>query len=194
MKSVPSKFALLSLANIGPRVMKSHAIKLVTSALCALFLAAVTMQALAAGGEEEFDEGYKAFLSHDFATAAQWWKKAAGKGNARAQNGLGVLYRDGDLGKPDPKQAAYWFHESAENGYAYAMFSLGILYRDGEGVPRDDIEAYKWFDVASAINFDPKAAFQRNLIAQRMSPEAIAEAKRRAQDWLNGFFFGNSSV
>lgn len=174
--------------------MKPYAKKLVTTALCAFFLVFVGTQALAAAGDEEFDKGYKAFLSRDFAKAAQWWKKAADKGHARAQNGLGVLYRDGDLGKPDPKQAAYWFHRSAENGYAFAMFSLGILYRDGEGVPRDDIEAYKWFDIASAINFDPKSEFQRDLLAQRMSPEAITEAKKRAQDWFNAFFFGKSSA
>ena len=174
--------------------MKTNTMKLATALFCALFLAIVTTQALAAAGEQEFDQGYEAFLSRDFATAAQWWKKAAEKGNARAQNGLGVLYRDGDLGEPDPKQAAYWFHRSAENGYAFAMFSLGILYRDGEGVPRDDIEAYKWFDIASAINFDPKSEFQRDLLAQRMSPEAITEAKRRAQEWFNAFFFGKSQV
>lgn len=182
------------LFNNDPHDMKTNALKILTTVFCALFFAVITTQVRADAGEEEFDQGYKAFLSRDFAAAAQWWKKAAEKNHARAQNGLGVLYRDGDLGKPDPKQAAYWFQRSAENGYAFAMFSLGILYRDGEGVPRDDIEAYKWFDIASAINFDPKAEFQRDLLAQRMSPEAVTEAKRRAQDWFNAFFFGKSSV
>ncbi|MGD8477081.1 MAG: tetratricopeptide repeat protein [Burkholderiales bacterium] len=162
--------------------------------LLALLIASMASLAWADAGDEEFDKGYEAFASRDYEAAVQWWKKAAEKGHARAQNGLGVLYRDGDLGEPQPETAAYWFRRSAENGYAYAMYSLALLYRDGAGVPRDDIEAYKWFDLASALNFDPKAEFQRDLLAQRMSPEAVEEARRRAQDWFNAFFFGKSSV
>lgn len=159
-----------------------------------VFVTSNAVQAWAAAGDEEFDRGYDAFVSRDYAEAMKWWHQAAEKGHARAQNGLGVLYRDGDLGEPDKKRAAHWFRRSAENGYVYAMYSLGLLYRDGDGVMRDDIEAHKWFNLASALNFDPKAQFQRDLIARRMSPEAIAEAERRAQEWLNAFLFGGSSV
>ncbi|UCH47646.1 MAG: sel1 repeat family protein [Betaproteobacteria bacterium] len=160
----------------------------------ALLLATTSMQVSAAAGDDEFDQGYDAFVSREYAEAMKWWHQAAEKGHARAQNGLGVLYRDGDLGEPDKKRAAYWFRRSAENGYVYAMYSLGLLYRDGDGVVRDDIEAHKWFNLASALNFDPKAQFQRDLIARRMSAEAVAEAEKRAQEWLNAFFFGGSSV
>lgn len=176
------------------RVWYCFAMRLIITIVCALFLATTALHASAAAGDEEFDRGYEAFASRDYAQAVEWWQKAAKKGHPRAQNGLGVLYRDGDLGEPDLPQAAYWFHRSAENGYVYAMYSLALLYRDGKGVPRDDIEAHKWFNLASALNFDPKAQFQRDLIAQRMSPEAVAEAQRRAQEWINAFFFGNSSV
>ena len=168
--------------------------RFVRELIFALLLATIAVHAWAAAGEEEFDLGYDAFVSRDYAAAKQWWEKAAGKGHARAQNGLGVLFRDGDLGEPDKKAAAFWFRRSAENGYVYAMYSLGLLYRDGDGVMRDDIEAHKWFNLASALNFDPKAQFQRDLIARRMSREAIEEAERRAQEWLNAFFFGRSSV
>ncbi|UCD69836.1 MAG: sel1 repeat family protein [Betaproteobacteria bacterium] len=160
----------------------------------AFFLATTAMHAWAAAGDEEFDRGYDAFVSRDYAKAMQWWQQAAQKEHVRAQNGLGVLYRDGDLGEPDKKRAAYWFRRSAENGYVYAMYSLAMLYRDGDGVARDDVEAHKWFNLASALNFDPKAQFQRDLIARRMSPDAVAEAEKRAQEWLDAFFFGSSSI
>ena len=74
------------------------------------------------------------------------------------------------------------------------MFSLALLYRDGEGVAQDDIEAHKWFDLASALNFDPRALFQRDLIARRMTSEQVAESQKRAQEWLNAFFFGGASA
>ena len=168
--------------------------KLLRTLAFAAFLAGTALSAWAAPGDDEFDRGYASFVSRDYAAAMKWWQKAAEQEHARAQNGLGVLYRDGDLGESDPERAAYWFRRSAENGYAFAMYSLALLYRDGEGVTRDDIEAHKWFNLASTLNFDPKAAFQRDLIARRMSEEDVAEAERRAQEWLNAFFFGGSSA
>jgi uncharacterized protein len=159
-----------------------------------VLLALGSVGAWADAGEEAFDRGYESFVARDYEGAMQWWKKAAAQEHARAQNGLGVLYRDGDLGTPDPASAAEWFRRSAENGYAFAMFSLALLYRDGEGVAQDDIEAHKWFDLASALNFDPRALFQRDLIARRMTSEQVAEAQKRAQEWLNAFFFGGASA
>jgi TPR repeat protein len=144
-------------------------------------------------GDPEFDKGYEAFTSRDYKTTLTWWHKAAEMEHARAQNGLGVLYRDGDAGAPDKKRAAYWFGRSAENGYAFAMYSLAILYRDGDGVAQNDVEAHKWFDLASTLNFDPKAAFQRDLIARRMNDEEVADAERRAQEWINAFFFAGDA-
>lgn len=144
-------------------------------------------------GDAEFDEGYEAFTSRDYTATLTLWHKAAEKGHIRAQNGLGVLYRDGDAGEADKKRAAYWFRRSAENGYAFAMYSLAILYRDGDGVGRNDVEAHMWFDLASTLNFDPKSVFQRDLVARRMNSEQVAEAERRAQEWINEFFFAGYS-
>ena len=159
----------------------------------AVLIAVSAFAASAEPGDAEFDKGYEAFTARDYKTTLKWWHKAAELGHMRAQNGLGVLYRDGDAGEPDKKRAAYWFGRSAENGYAYAMYSLAILYRDGDGVPQDDVEAHMWFDLASTLNYDPKAAFQRGLIERRMKPEQVADAKRRAQEWINGFFFGGDA-
>lgn len=168
--------------------------RLLNTLLIAAFLALGSVACWAEAGEEEFERGYESFVARDYQGAMQWWEKAAGQGHARAQNGLGVLYRDGDLGEADPKRAAEWFRRSAENGYAFAMFSLALLYRDGDGVKQDDIEAHKWFNLASTLNFDPRSAFQRDLLARRMKSEDIAEAEKRAQEWINAFFFGGSSV
>jgi TPR repeat protein len=155
----------------------------------AVLIAGTAFAASADPGDAEFDKGYDAFTSRDYKATLTWWHKAAEMDHKRAQNGLGVLYRDGDTGAPDKKRAAYWFRRSAENGYAFAMYSLAILYRDGDGVAQDDVEAHLWFDLASTLNFDPKARFQRDLVAQRMKAEQVADADRRAQEWINNFFF-----
>lgn len=166
--------------------------RLIYAITFAVLVACSGFAASAEPGDAEFDKGYEAFTSRDYKATLSWWHKAAEMDHARAQNGLGVLYRDGDAGEPDKKRAAYWFRRSAENGYAFAMYSLAILYRDGDGVPRDDVEAHMWFDLASTLNYDPKAKFQRDLVARRMKQEQVADADRRAQQWINKFFFAGS--
>lgn len=146
--------------------------------------------ASAGGGEEEFARGYEAFVAGKYSEAVTWWHSAAKLGHARAQNGLGVLYRDGDGVAKDAKRAVLWFRRSAENGYAFGMFNLAAMYSEGTGVARDDIEAYKWFRIASVIDYDRKAAFERDIVAKRLTAEQLAQAEQRAQDWINRFFFG----
>ncbi len=141
-------------------------------------------------GDADFDKGYDEFAAKNFDEAARYWRTAAQRGHIRAQNGLAVLLRDGDLGEPDKTQAAFWFRKAADAGYAYAMYSLGILYRDGEGVTQNDTQAYKWFFLASTINFDEKANFQKELLARRMSGDQVESAQNDAQGWINNFFFG----
>ena len=166
---------------------------LLRATIVAVLLTHAAFAASADPGDAEFDLGYEAFTSRDFKTTLALWHKAAEMGHPRAQNGLGVLYRDGDAGEPDKKRAAYWFRQSAQNGYAFAMYSLAILVRDGDGVPQNDVEAHMWFDLASTLNFDQKAVIQRDLVARRMKPEQVADAEERAQEWINEFFFSGYS-
>jgi hypothetical protein len=162
-------------------------------ALAVFFLAlCAILPALAAPGDDEFERGYGAYEARKYAEAAALWRKAADLGHPLAQNGLGVLYQDGLGVKKDLKEAARWFQESASRGYAFGMYNLALLYRDGAGVMRNDIEAYKWFYLASSINFDIKAEFERNALGARMNASQIAEAKRRAQEWFDRFFFGRT--
>ncbi|MEX0959351.1 MAG: tetratricopeptide repeat protein [Burkholderiales bacterium] len=157
--------------------------------LAGIVLAAAAAGAFAGDAEEDFARGYAAYQAGRYTEAATLWLQAAERGHARAQNGLGVLYEEGLGVERDLREAARWFRESSENGYALAMHNLGLLYRDGNGVPRDDVEAHKWLNLASSLNFDEKAAFERELLARRMTPEQLAEARARAQAWFERFLF-----
>ena len=46
-----------------------------------------------------------------------------------------------------------------------------------------EVEAYKW-DLLAAAQGDPKAKHNASVLALLLSPQEIAEGKRRAQDWL----------
>lgn len=60
--------------------------------------------------------------------------------------------------------------------------STVIMYFNGEGVAQDCIEAYKWFDLAGRGGFEDALKY-RNLVSDRMTPEQLEDAKRRAGAW-----------
>ncbi|MFN4223167.1 MAG: hypothetical protein ACK4F2_12855, partial [Novosphingobium meiothermophilum] len=61
---------------------------------------------------------------------------------------------------------------------------LGVAYSTGShGVPCDMIEAHKWFNLA-AVGGHEEAACCRADVAEEMTAREIAEAQRRAREWL----------
>lgn len=72
----------------------------------------------------------------------------------------------------------------AANGDSNALFDLGVACSTGShGVACDMIEAHKWFNLAAVGGHD-EAAFCRADIADEMTAREIAEAQRRAREWL----------
>jgi hypothetical protein len=69
--------------------------------------------------------------------------------------------------------------KAAEQGNADAQYRLGLAYESGRGAPQDLVEAYKWFKIASAQG-NKSAKIGLSLIEPYMTPEQIAEGKRRA--------------
>ena len=79
--------------------------------------------------------------------ATQW--TLAEKGNAAAQNKLGVLYQVGRAAPQDLAEALKWYRLATNQGDATAQFNLGGMYRDGRGVPQDYAEAVNWYRKAA---------------------------------------------
>ena len=67
---------------------------------------------------------------------------------------------------------------------ADALFGLGLEYSTGRDVEQDLIDAHKWFNLA-ALKGNRAARDYRAEIAQEMTSEEIAEAQRKAREWLN---------
>ena len=73
-----------------------------------------------------------------------------------------------------------------EQGDADAQFSLGTMYLDGQGVPQDYIQAHMWYNLAASdpIGEDRELTVKnRDLVAEKMTSEQIAEAQRLAREW-----------
>jgi hypothetical protein len=76
-----------------------------------------------------------------------------------------------------------WLAE-AGRGQAGACYDLGVAFSTGSnGAPCDLIEAHKWFNLAAARGHE-EAAHCRADISEEMTAREIAEAQRRARQWL----------
>ena len=73
---------------------------------------------------------------------------------------------------------------AAGRGQAGACFDLGVAFSTGSnGAVCDLIEAHKWFNLAAARGHE-EAAYCRADISDEMTAREIAEAQRRARQWL----------
>lgn len=130
--------------------------------------------------------GCAAYASGKYEEAAAWYRKAAEQGDADAQYNLGNLYAQGQGVAQDDAQAVAWYRKAANQGYAKAQSNLGVMYAEGRGVARDDVEAYRWFSIAGAKG-DAEIVKVRDLVEKRLSKEQIAEAQKRAREWISQF-------
>ena len=138
------------------------------SVLMAVFLA---MASVADAGP--FEDGQAAYDRHDYARALQDWRPLADHGDAKAQNGLGVIYGNGQGVPQDYTEAVKWFRLAADQGYANAQASLGYAYANGQGVSRDYAEAAKWLRLAADQGDAPRA------IQPWLHVRSTAKASRR---------------
>ena len=73
---------------------------------------------------------------------------------------------------------------TASDGNTEACFQLGVIWSTGgHGLDCDLIEAHQWFNLAAAKGHE-EAAWCRSDISDEMTAREIAEAQRRARQWL----------
>ena len=74
---------------------------------------------------------------------------------------------------------------AAGRGDITAYFDLGVAFSTGShGARCDMIEAHKWFNLAAVAGHE-EAAMCRADVADEMTAREIAEAQRRAREWLS---------
>ena len=83
--------------------------------------------------------------------------------------------------------AEAWYRRAAEQGHVGAQRDLARLYTNGLGVPQNNVEAYKWLSLSAsrsitAVDQERRGRY-RDALAERMTPEQLAEAQRRARAW-----------
>lgn len=108
-------------------------------------------------------------------------------GHARAQNLLGVAYRDGlGLSAPDPEAAQEWFRKAALQGERKAQSNLGHLLGEPVASNPNREEALKWLLISEANGeitakrtlqelspaIDPGLLAKTRLLASQFQPES----------------------
>jgi uncharacterized protein len=67
------------------------------------------------------------------------------------------------------------------HGDSQNLYKLGLIYSTGQDV--DYVQAHMWFNLAAARGSEAAKECRREL-ADMMSKDLIAEAQRRAREWL----------
>ena len=125
------------------------------------------------------DKGYH--VKQDFDEAYKWFRKAADLGFPQAIFNLGIMYEYGQAVPKDYAKAHEYYLRAAEKGEPSAQFSMGPLYDKGMGVEPNEVTAYMWWDITGKGYLH--AEYNRDSLAEDMTPEQIAEAKRLADLW-----------
>jgi len=107
----------------------------------------------------------------------------AERGDPNAELKLGAAYANGQNGAANYPESVKWLTRSAEHGNVTAAAVLGAFDWAGRGGNQGYIDAYTWSAIAQAEG-DEASGYRVAILESRMSPAQLAEAKRRAADWL----------
>ena len=113
---------------------------------------------------------------NNFSTALE----NAKKGDADAQNELGLMYRNGTGVAKNYGEAIKWLEKAASKGHVHAMMNLAEIYREGTGVAPNQQLAYSWYNLAAdrSTSSEDKTAALTNVaeLSKNLSNEEIGNA------------------
>jgi TPR repeat protein len=119
----------------------------------------------------------------DCGEAAVWYRRAAARGNALAQNSLGDLYnpqidKGNCMGLPAQSLdlARDWYAQAAKGGQVYAQRRLGEMYMAGIGLHGED-------DPELAIYYLREAADRGDAVALTDLGQIYQSGPEGTQDW-----------
>ena len=140
----------------------------------------------AAAGASTLTAGEQAYARHDYARAAPLLRAEAERGSPDAQTYLGYMYLNGFGVPQDFVVAAGWLNQAAQQGQPTAQVLLGMAFDKGQGVPQDWVQAETWLILATSQAGSRERDYWariRDAVAQKLTLDQLAEARRRAYFW-----------
>ena len=133
---------------LSVRIVKLElSIKKLTAAICLTLV--LSLGTVSTAWSADFQKGFAAAQSGDYATALREWAPLATQGNALAQYNLGQMYRRGQGVPKNHKTAVTYYTLAAKQGDADAQNNLGWMYNNGKGVKQNYKTAVKWYALAA---------------------------------------------
>jgi putative methionine-R-sulfoxide reductase with GAF domain len=120
------------------------------------------------------------------AASFELMRQMAQRGDAVAENALGLRYFQGDEKnglERDENQAFRWFSRAANHGSLSAQAKLGFLYWGGRGVSKNVNQAYFWTALARARG-DQETKDLASVLASGMTRSQAAAIEQQADLWL----------
>ena len=154
--------------------------------------AATAFQRAAAGGNAEAQRrlGFMYYhgegVAQDNKRTVILFEQSAAAGDILSASNLAKMYEFGMGVEQDDARAAAWYQKAANMGDPQSQFSASIMYYKGQGVPRDRAEAAKWWTLAMMQGGRFAETVRRSVESAeaKLTPEEIAEGKRRAEEWI----------
>ena len=130
----------------------------------------------AAGGTSDTNE-----VNRILGVAYDYFKAAAGQGDANGLYNLGMCHLRG-LGTPQDDQSAFnCFRSAAEKEHPEAINNIGLFFREGRVVEKDLELSAKWFEKSASYD---NAYGQFNFALALQSGEGVAKDEERAAKLL----------
>jgi hypothetical protein len=124
----------------------------------------------------------------DEAQAIVWWRKAAAKGDIRAEDALGAMYQFGHSVPVNCPEAARWFSLTADQGSPWGMYNLSAMAVQ-KCLPLSDAQTLAWLDISiqkmpsTASREIAGATALRAQVASHMSSDQLAQAAILVQNF-----------
>jgi TPR repeat protein len=156
--------------------------KNLTATIC--LAVAVLLGSAGVSWSQDWQKGYAAAQSGDFATALREWAPLAKQGIAAAQYNQGLMYANGRGVSQDYKTAVKWYRLAAEQSNADAQSNLGWMYVTGKSVQKDYIRAHMWWNLAASSG-QKSAVRNRDRLAKQMTPSQLEKAQNLARECVH---------
>ena len=118
-------------------------------------------------------------VRQDYSETIRLFKLAAAPGKDTPSSNYGI----GVGTATDAIRAAAGEPELEGQDAARAKYNLGYMYFEGVGVPQDYVRAHFWLNLAAATGL-AAAVKSRDIVANEMTPQQIAEAQKMARECL----------
>ncbi len=121
-------------------------------------------------------------VEQNYELAVSFLARAAEQGHPQAQYLLGQAFANGSGVAKNRAWAARWYGKAAAQGLPDAQFTYGVVRAGGLGLPKNKVRGYAWLLLAERKGHK-KAAEVRAALEEKMSPEQMARATLRADDF-----------